>query len=133
MSERNDLFNISMVGKTGLTTVTKGQCVALHTTENQFTNCAANEDNVCGVMRDSSVSAGETANIQVAGIAKILVASAVSIGDLVYVADTSGRIAKFTPGVTPSGVSIVGKVLKAADTANDLAKVLLTIPTMYHT
>jgi hypothetical protein len=120
MPEMHSTLSITYKLKASATTLAQYQCAALYTTEGEVTNCAANATAVAGILDDTTLAAEAVGNFQIAGVGKVLVASAVAIGDLVYVADNSGRVAKFVAGTTPSGVCIVGRALRAGTNANDV-------------
>ena len=106
-----------------------GTCVKLDTSGKMgdVVACSAAGDHAFGVAcEDPAAGPSEAVKVQRLGVAKCLAAAAVSLGDLVYVADTSGR-----GGTAPApGVSdkwIVGTALEAATAAGDLISVSLSV------
>jgi len=109
-------------------------CVAVldTATEGQCTRPAdALAANIAGVLRDDELAAERTGYFQVAGAAKVKISAAVTIGDLLVIADVQGRVRPFVPGVDDSGTGYVGQALSAATTANSLVVCQLMIPCEY--
>lgn len=80
-----------------------------------------------GVLQDyPALGPGVPANVQVNGQSKVRAAAAVSVGDLVYVSDTSGRVGT-APAAGVSQSYIVGRALTAATQADDILTVELLI------
>ncbi len=73
-------------------------------------------------------AAGPSASVRVArlGIVKCRAGAAVSLGDLVYVADSSGRVGT-APAAGASQSYIVGTAMEAATQAEDLISVALSV------
>jgi len=133
MTEMNSKMNLTFKLKAGETSLNQ-HCVAVldTATEGQVTRPAgANAGNIAGVLRDTVLAAEETGNFQVAGIAKVKVAEAVSVGDMLIVADAEGRVKPKGTGAHSSGIGIVGRAISPATQANSLVKVILTIPSEY--
>jgi len=124
-----DILNTSYVMKAAETTLNQ-YCVAVldTATKKQVTRPAgANAGKIAGVLRDKTHAAGTEALYQVGGFAKVKIASAVSIGDVLVVADTSGRVAAKGTGAHASGTGIVGIAQEAATSANSIITCLLRI------
>jgi len=133
MAEMNDKFNTTFKMKDGETTLNQ-YCVAVLdiAAEGKVKRPAgAGAGNIAGVLRDTEHEAGKSASYQVAGIAKVKAAEAVSVGDMLIVADAEGRVKPKGTGAHSSGVGIVGRAISAATQANSLVKVILTIPDEY--
>lgn len=80
-----------------------------------------------GVLQDyPALGPGVPANVQVNGQSKVRASGVVSVGDLVYVADTSGRCTT-APAAGASQSYIVGRALTAATQADDIFTVELLI------
>jgi hypothetical protein len=75
-----------------------------------------------GVNMGAPAGPGDPVQCRVEGIARCRAASAISLGDTVMVADTSGRIATATAATANF---VVGRALEAATAANQIITVLL--------
>lgn len=75
---------------------------------------------------------GNTCAVRRAGISKVLAGAAITLGDLVYVGDTSGRV-KTVPADGATSVYIVGQALEAATAAGDVIMVQLQIGSQHVT
>lgn len=73
-----------------------------------------------------AVQAGQSVRVQVSGIAKCRASAAVTVGQLVYVADSSGRIGP-APSAGASNDYIVGQAMTAAAEVDDFFSVLLML------
>ncbi|HET8909714.1 MAG TPA: capsid cement protein, partial [Ktedonobacterales bacterium] len=72
-----------------------------------------------GVLQDfPALGPNTAANVQVSGVSKVRAASAITVGDLVYVSDTAGRVGT-APAAGVSQSYIVGRALTAATQADD--------------
>lgn len=133
MAEMNETLNTTYTMKAGETTLNQYCVAVLDTdTEGQVKRAAgANAGNIAGVLRDSSLAAEAVGNFQVAGIAKVKIASTVAIGDMLVIADAAGRVAPKGSGAHTSGTGIVGRAISAGTSANTLVKCVLTIPNEY--
>lgn len=80
-----------------------------------------------GVLQDyPALGPGAPANVQVNGISKVRASGAVSVGDLVYVSDTAGRVGT-APAAGVSQSYIVGRALTAATQTDDILSVELLL------
>ena len=133
MSGMNEVISTTFKLKAAETTVSQYCVSVLDTaTEGQVTNpSAAHVGNIAGVLRDSSLEAGYYGCYQVAGIAKVKIASAVSIGDVLVIADTAGKVEAKGTGAHTSGEGIVGRAITAGTTSGDIVKCILAIPNEY--
>ena len=130
MGEMNDLLSSTYTLASGATTIEQYTVAVLTSTELEVDNpAAAGAGNIAGVLRDYELAAGETGQFQVAGIAKVKIAEAVAIGDLLVIADTQGRVKPKTAAIeTTSGAGIVGRAVSSGTTAGSLVKCILAIP-----
>lgn len=80
-----------------------------------------------GVLQDyPALGPNAPANVQVSGISKVRAGAAVSVGDLVYVVDTSGRVGT-APAPAATNSYIVGRAITAATEADDILSVELLL------
>jgi hypothetical protein len=130
MAEINEILAATYTLKEGETAMSQHGVAALDpAAEGQVVNPAGEGAGViAGVLRDASLAAGATGSFQVAGIAKVKIAEAVSIGDLLIVADAQGRVKPKGTGAHASGTGIVGRALSSANTAGSIVKCILCIP-----
>jgi len=133
MTEMNELLNATFKLKAAEATMSQYRVAVLDTdTEGQVTNPAgASAANIAGVLRDSTLEAGKVGNFQVAGIAKVEISASVSVGDILIVGDTSGRVKPKGTGAHNSGVGIVGRAISANSTSGNIVKCILCIPSEY--
>ena len=133
MAELNGLLSVTYKLKSGETTLNQNCIAVLDTTEEGTVMNAgsAGAGNIAGVLRDTSLEAGKHGTFQVAGIAKLKAAEAISIGDMLIVADIQGRVKPKGAGVHTSGAGIVGRAISAAISQDSLVKCILTIPNEY--
>ena len=135
MAEMNEKFVTAFKMKDAETTLEQ-YCVAVldTATEGNVQRAAgASAGNIAGVLRDSTHEAGKYASYQVAGLAKIQISEAVSIGDMLIVANAAGQVKPKGVGAHASGVGIVGRAWSANTTAGSRVKVFLHIPCEYST
>ena len=95
--------------------------------QDQVVNPSSECGQLAGVLRDTTLEDGKEGNFVCAGVAQVKIASAVSIGDKLVVADTAGRV-KTKPAAIASGTGIVGQALQAGTSANSLVWCRLEIP-----
>ena len=132
MTEINELLSATYCLKSGETTMQQNCVAVLDTTEGKVvTPSGAGAGGIAGVLRDTELEAGEYGTFQVAGIAKVRIAEAVSTGDMLIVADTQGRVKPKGEGAHSSGVGLVGRAISGASTQDSLVKCILTIPNEY--
>lgn len=80
-----------------------------------------------GVLQDyPALGPNAPANVQVSGVSKVRASASLSVGDLVYVADSSGRVGT-APAAGVSQSYILGRALTAATQADDIISVELLI------
>lgn len=106
-----------------------GTCVKLDTTgsEGSVIACSAAGDHAFGIAcEDPAAGPSEAVSVQRLGVAKVLAGGAITIGSLVYVGDTSGRVTT-APAPAATDVWIVGTALAAAAQAGDLISVALSV------
>jgi hypothetical protein len=81
-------------------------------------------ERVLGVLTNKPNAAGKSAQIQVAGVAKLMAGAAVARGDFVKV-DATGRAIPQTAEAAGVQVYVIGQALEAAAAAGDLIAVKL--------
>lgn len=130
MAEINELLSTTYTLKAGETAMSQYCVAVLHTgAEGQVVNPAGEgAGNIAGVLRDTTLAAGRAGSFQVAGIAKVKIAEAVTIGDTLIVADSQGRVRPKGAGEHASGAGIVGRAVSSASTAGSIVKCILCIP-----
>jgi len=129
MAEMNDHLSATYKLKAGETTMGQHCVAVLDTTEGQVANPAgAGAGGIAGVLRDTELAAGSYGTFQIAGIAKVKIAEAVSVGELLIVADSQGRVKPKGTGAHASGVGLVGRAISSASTRDSIVKCILTIP-----
>lgn len=106
-----------------------GTCVKLDTSgklgDVVIANAAGNH--AFGIaITDPAAGPSQAVRVQRLGIAKCRAGAAVSLGDLVYVTDSSGRVGT-APAAGASDSWIVGVALEAAAQAEDLISVALAV------
>jgi len=130
MAEINEVLTATYTLKAGEETMSQ-YCVAVldAAAEGQVANPAAEgAGRLAGVLRDSELAAGAAGSFQIAGIAKVKIAAAVAIGDILIVADELGRVKPKGTGAHSSGTGIVGRAISAANSEGSLVKCILSIP-----
>lgn len=128
MPESNEVQTVSYKLKTGGTTMSQYTVAILHTTSGEVDNPAgANAGKLAGVLMDASLVAEQTGAFAVSGIVLVKIASSVSVGDLLIVADSSGRV-KTKGSSNASGTGIVGRAISGNTSANSLVLCQLAIP-----
>ncbi len=130
MAEMNELLSTTYTLKAGEDAVSQHCVVSLDAaSEGQVVNPAgAGAGLIAGVLRDTALAAGSAGSFQIAGIAKVMIAEAVAVGDLLVVADAQGRVKPKGTGAHASGTGIVGRAISAANTEGSLVKCILSIP-----
>ncbi len=108
--------------KAAETTLAQGCFAVLDTaTAGQATNCGgANAGKVIGVLLDSTLEAGKAGSFRKFGYARVNANAAISIGDDLVIAATTGRVASKGSDAHASGTDIVGRAEEAATTQGDL-------------
>ena len=130
MAEINEVLATTYTLKAGEAAMSQYAVAALDASaEGQVVNPSESGLGViAGVLRDTTLAAGGAGSFQVAGIAKVKIAEAVSIGDLLIVADAQGRVKPKGEGPHASGTGIVGRALSGVNTAGSIVKCILCIP-----
>ena len=86
--------------------------------------CDTLNERVLGVLTNKPNAAGKSAQVQVAGIAKLMAGAAIARGAFVKV-DATGRAITQTAEATGTQVYVIGQALEAAAAAGDLIAVKL--------
>lgn len=105
-----------------------GTCVKLDTSGKLGDVVVASTGNHAFGVAITDPAAGPSASVRVQrlGVAKCRAGGAVSLGDLVYVTDSSGRVGT-APAAGASDSWIVGTAMEAATQAEDLISVALSV------
>lgn len=94
---------------------------------------ASTGDKILGIAQDAPATGpNQSVRVRTEGISKVLAGAAISVGDIVYVGDSSGRV-KTVPADGATSVYIVGVALTAATALGDIVSVLLQIGTQHVT
>ncbi len=130
MAEINELLTTTYTLKAGEDAVSQHCVVSLDATcEGRVVNpSGAGAGLIAGVLRDTTLAAGAAGTFQIAGIAKVMAAEAVAVGDMLIVADSQGRVKPQGEGPHVDGTGIVGRAISPAATAGSLVKCILCIP-----
>ena len=124
MAEMNELLSSVYRLKEGEETLFQN-CVAVLDTEGQvMLPSGPGVSLVAGVLRESTLEGGQSGMFQVCGIAKIRIAEAVTVGDMLVIADTLGRVKP----KTKRNVTIVGRAISSCIDKDGIIKCILTIP-----
>jgi len=130
MAEINELLTATYTLKAGETAMGQNCVAVLDTDDEGVVKRPGGEGagNIAGVLRDKELEAGRAGCFQVAGIAKVVAASQVRVGDTLIVADAEGRVKPKGDGPHASGAGIVGRALSATSIPGSVVKCLLCIP-----
>ncbi len=116
----NPLLEISKVTSGA---VTKNAVVVLAADGTVLLPAAANAAKVAGVAGAAAAS-GAQCRVAVAGVVDVIAASAIAPGDLVMVADNTGKV-QTVLAVAGTVYNVVGVALEAAAAVGDIFEILL--------
>ena len=110
-------------------------CVAVYDTANegQVKNPVATKaDKIFGVLRTDGHAAGKTAEYDFVGKTKVMIASAVTIGETAVIADTAGRVRMKDTSAGDKELPVLGTFEEAKNTAGSIVIVSLQINNSTH-
>lgn len=133
MPEQNIICSQTFTNNETSSTISKYRVAILDTASEggvKLPSGASSVEKIAGVA-DADVEAGKTGNFVFSGIAYCDANAAISLGDVVVIAATTGRIMSKAAGATAQGLAIVGVALRAAGAQGDIIPVFLQIHNEY--
>jgi hypothetical protein len=121
MTVSNPLFTIPGLKASVTQASNQFKIMRLSTTAGEVKVGTSATSNICGVLLNDP-GAGEAAEVQYLGIAKVLTEASVTVGGIV-VCSSTGRAKLSTTG----GDRVLGIAMDAANAAGDLIRVLLSV------
>jgi hypothetical protein len=113
-------------------------CVELGTSAGQVDLPDGNNDKIVGIIQNTAAAVGNSVNVCVAGVSKAVAGVAVSKGDYLVAAITTGRvitapaISSTWTGTAASTEHIIAIALEAAGTGGDIISVLIRPMVLAH-
>jgi len=133
MAEQNKIATQTFVNGEASSTISQYRVAILDTTTEgqvKLPSGANSVEKIAGVT-EADISATRAGSLVIAGIAYCTAAAAISIGDVLVIADTAGRVRPKASGATAQGLAIVGVALGTATTSGDQLPVMLEIRNAY--
>ena len=86
---------------------------------------ASGDSKIVGIVQENALASGDVVSVRRQGLSKVIANGAISIGDLVMIANADGRVG--TPGAWANADGMVGSVDESASASGDRISCFLQI------